>query len=590
MRRTIRTHNRPFISWNSWSLPALARSIILASALLVPVSAGASDDDVLLTDGSDFPLQRLYLEVPGPSWAQGSAEVTFVEGVETELVEGLEYLDERVEEAEAESVELEAPERPDTPETSVPAELFEFDEQANPTEGLLVVLLVDTSGSMDQTGRGDAAPSSVARRHVEILVSSLRPVDRVALVAFGDDIRVVVAPTTERQRVLRAMSSLPFDEEVTHIYDAIVATLQDVVRPEMTPQLPGRRMLVVFSDGRDEDSAHPAGDIPAILNTLPDPPTIFTVGLGNSGRADDRFRDLQRVASFAGNRDNFLETPQPSDLVATFESATERLGAQLMVEFEVPLYYQRTGTHQATLALYPPSDPTREIQISFDVETLSAEQEQAHSDYVAALEAVGAWKVEQEVEVDQRRTWLIYGGAAGVLLLVGILLVVAGRRKRRREFAEHEAEREAQQAALEEVQSTLEQKIGAQQADVLQQAEKRAEKRARQTADTTRTALGVLLGMDGPLKGQRYGVLKASCVLGRDTDRCDLVFPSTNGDPAISRVHAKFTLGSGQWVATNLSDGVFTVNGNGLRKSEEYPVQFGDQLGIGKTVFKFEQP
>ena len=68
-----------------------------------------------------------------------------------------------------------------------------------------LTFVIDVSGSMAQEGRLEIVKGSL-----ELLVDELRPRDRVAIVVYGDDARVVLGPTPadERGRILDAIRSL----------------------------------------------------------------------------------------------------------------------------------------------------------------------------------------------------------------------------------------------------------------------------------------------------------------------------------------------------------------------------------------------
>ncbi len=91
--------------------------------------------------------------------------------------------------------------------------------------------------------KGIAAAKSAAATLVEAVADDVL----VGLVAFDDDARVLVRPTTDRAAVLGAVSGLTAQDE-TALYDGIAAALGTLGQA-------GDRTLVVLSDGGDTVSA-----------------------------------------------------------------------------------------------------------------------------------------------------------------------------------------------------------------------------------------------------------------------------------------------------------------------------------------------
>lgn len=556
-------------------------SILVMSAAS---SAWASDDIELLGfDGDHFPTERVYLRVPDPSWITGTAEVTFSETPDAEILSALEVLRDARATATQEGEIFEGPTQPEQPQNLVSAQILGYSDQSDEGEGLFVVFLVDATTTMWDEHRDSRPAIEQTQGHIGAILRELRPsVDRAMLVRFGTETQTLVQATNDIGRVTDTVNQLqPYDEDVpSYVFDAIADTLQHTIEPVASPTLPGRRLLFVFSDGDDRGSGFPVEDLPGMMNTLTQRPVVITVGVGeevDTAPDESPYRDLARVANFAGDGRNFLETPRSAEVVQNFQRAIEELEHQVMLEFDVPTHYWRRGEHQAVLTLRPPSGGEESVTVSIPVD-LTESQEQRHAQYTTELEAAVTW-----ANPPPPPKWPIFVGVGGGLLLIVIIASVVVSRRSKRQTLE-------QMDALVEVRDSLEQRIGAQESQLLGRARELATEDARQAADATRAPLAMLLAVDGPLKGGRFGILKPQCIIGRDDERCDLVFPSTKGDLSISRIHAKLSLGSGAWVATCLTDSRFSVNDNIIRNGEQYPIQFGDQIAVGKSLFQFEQP
>jgi VWFA-related protein len=109
-------------------------------------------------------------------------------------------------------------------------------------EPISVALVLDTSGSTrDQLDRIKEAAS--------VFLDQLRERDRVALVSFEDEVRVLTPFTADRARLRRALADLQ-PGEYTQVYEAV-----HVVADEVFEDVGGRKAAILFTDGVDTASA-----------------------------------------------------------------------------------------------------------------------------------------------------------------------------------------------------------------------------------------------------------------------------------------------------------------------------------------------
>ena len=104
-----------------------------------------------------------------------------------------------------------------------------------------VALVIDTSGSTKYrlTEIQDAAIS---------FVNQLRPEDRVLVVSFDDEVRVLSEATSDRARLRDAISRVR-PGEGTKLYDAV-----DFIINERFNRIDGRKAILLFTDGVDTSS------------------------------------------------------------------------------------------------------------------------------------------------------------------------------------------------------------------------------------------------------------------------------------------------------------------------------------------------
>ncbi len=482
---------------------------------------------------------------------------------------------------------------PPLPPEEVTAKLVPYDRQDDPAEALELILLVDASGSMLGNGGIDEA-----RALVEALASAVRPIDRLALVAFDERTRLLVKPTTDHRDVTRTLAKLTDFGKKTHLFDAVDSTLRGRVAEAIRqaapwPTLPGRVHFFVISDGLDEGSRLQLEDLRGSAKDV----QVYTVAVGRTHRKtrSDPTRDLARLAKLlGGSSDWFFDRPEPSELADAFVRRIRPLRRILLVEADLPVSTWKVGEHRAALRIAPAQGPAWTQEFAYRVTKLDGAHLERRKRFDDDIVKLRKWHDDHKARKlrHERWRWAALGGGV-LLVLLGIILGLRRRAVRRREEearAERAAEEQARREAEERVRGELE---------ALREAQAKAQEellaaqsaRERQIADQTRTVIAEILGLDGPLRGQRFGLLKPRVVAGRDPNKCDVVFPSNEGaDLAISRVHAEFSLQGGSWTVCALSDGGVSVEGRFVPKGARYPLRPGDRLGLGQTLFEFRLP
>src|SRR5215204_617293 len=104
-----------------------------------------------------------------------------------------------------------------------------------------VVLMLDTSPST-QFRLEDIQDAAIA------FVNQLRPDDKVMVVSFNDDIKILSDFTTDRTKLQRAINRSKTDDG-TRLYDAV-----DMVINQQLSRVSGRKAIVLFTDGVDTTS------------------------------------------------------------------------------------------------------------------------------------------------------------------------------------------------------------------------------------------------------------------------------------------------------------------------------------------------
>jgi Ca-activated chloride channel family protein len=180
---------------------------------------------------------------------------------------------------------------------------------------LEVVVAVDVSESMT-----DAMPTLKAA--VKGFLGALRPTDQVSLLAFNDNIFTLARRSMDPLTRLKAVDRLsPWGG--TALYDAILTALGAVGKQ------PGRRALVVFTDGEDQNSVATMKRVETRLETSD--ATIYTIGLGRSVSNRALATSLEHLASMSGGRAFIVDNVKELDKV--FSDIIEELSHQYLLSY-----------------------------------------------------------------------------------------------------------------------------------------------------------------------------------------------------------------------------------------------------------------
>jgi Ca-activated chloride channel homolog len=203
-------------------------------------------------------------------------------------------------------------------EDGVPQNLDTFHDAVLP---VTLMLALDASGSMKRS----AEQAQIAARE---FVGSLRGEDKLGMIMFGDKSSFVHLPTERRDWSLEAIDHYVADGG-TALYDALYDSLSSLTFEAPT----GRRVVVVVTDGRDENAA---SNGPGSTRTWADvlrklqqsEATVYAVGLG--ARLDKA--GLQQLADRSGGSAYF-----PSDVTAlstAYRKILDELRRRYVVGYE----------------------------------------------------------------------------------------------------------------------------------------------------------------------------------------------------------------------------------------------------------------
>jgi tight adherence protein B len=174
-----------------------------------------------------------------------------------------------------------------------------------------VVLVIDTSGSMRDRSKIDAARSAAKQ-----FVAQKGPNDQIAVVAFSAEPRVVINFTADTGLLNGAIDGLTATGD-TALWDAVrLAGGLFTERPDLQAN------MVVLSDGADTTSQTTASE--ARSGVLGANATVYAIGL--RGGAEFDAGNLQSLASASGGK--YVETSDPTELSRVYDQVQGAIQSQ----------------------------------------------------------------------------------------------------------------------------------------------------------------------------------------------------------------------------------------------------------------------
>ncbi len=198
-------------------------------------------------------------------------------------------------------------------EDNVPQTITHFSSEGSPLE---LVIAVDVSESMTE-----AMPQ--LKNSVKRFLAALGPKDQVTLTAFNDNLFTLTRRETSAEQRMRAVDRLaPWGG--TALYDVIVRGLQQLSKQ------PGRRVLVVFSDGDDRTSHATLESVEQAVRASD--ATLFMVALGGGVKHAHLKSGIEKLVDLSGGRALFVERSDRLD--GPFAEILEELANQYLIGYQ----------------------------------------------------------------------------------------------------------------------------------------------------------------------------------------------------------------------------------------------------------------
>ena len=206
-------------------------------------------------------------------------------------------------------------------------------------------------GHAARSGDGARHQRQHGRRHrrrprtsARTFIGALRERDALTVLGFNDNIFTVARRETQAEARLKALDRLaPWG--ATSLYDVISRGVT------LLRQQPGRKGLVVFSDGEDESSRLTFDTVEQELQSSD--AVMYAVGLGRGARMADLTRQLSRLSDASGGRT--VIAPDTSELSGAFGDVVAELSHQYVLSY-APTNDKRDGTWRTLTVEVPGRD------------------------------------------------------------------------------------------------------------------------------------------------------------------------------------------------------------------------------------------
>ncbi len=216
------------------------------------------------------------------------------------------------------------------PESSLTATLGEWPAEpinvvpfSTVRQGVAYVFLVDISRSL--------SPELFQRMvgGIETWIAGMGPSDRAALIAFGESSDLIVDYTGDQEELLTGLASLGPTDDLTLLHQALADALE--ISRRLDADLPGRRALVIFSDGKDEGSSFEAEDVLARLRDDPSP--IYSIGYSRLRDPAERRSYLNLLQRFSSNSGGVFFAAEETRFEEAYESIRQAIRRVWVADF-----------------------------------------------------------------------------------------------------------------------------------------------------------------------------------------------------------------------------------------------------------------
>jgi VWFA-related protein len=204
-----------------------------------------------------------------------------------------------------------------------PAEPVNLLPFADTNQGIAYVFLVDISRSLNQE------LFALMVSGIKTWVEGMGDNDRAAIIAFGETSRLIVDFTHDKEALFSGLASLGPTDDLTLLHQALADALD--LSSRLDADLPGRRAVVVFSDGKDEGSVFEVEDVMVRLREGVAP--IYAIGYSRLRNPAERQRYLNLLQRLASNSGGTFFAAEETRFAEAYDSIHRTIRQVWMADF-----------------------------------------------------------------------------------------------------------------------------------------------------------------------------------------------------------------------------------------------------------------
>ncbi len=201
-------------------------------------------------------------------------------------------------------------------ENGNPVNDFKVDRISTTTEPIGVVLVIDTSGSMEGEPIEDAKSGAV------VFMDEMRPIDEFALVGFSDGVNLYTGFTTNRQKIKNSIDLMAAEGE-TALWDGIIVGLNQFEERDKIKH----RYLVVLTDGTDTVSKLKSEDV--ISKALENNVTVYSIALMSYDFNPEEIGDIT-----GATRGELMVAARSGELRSLYQEISRKIRNQYRVSYK----------------------------------------------------------------------------------------------------------------------------------------------------------------------------------------------------------------------------------------------------------------
>ena len=205
-----------------------------------------------------------------------------------------------------------------------PATVDDFGPVTDTAEGITYIVLVDVSKSLT------TAQFALIKAALAEWVDGLRPVDRAALIAFGEGVRLMQDFTADAALLKAEIAALAPTDLQTFFHQGLVSAL--TLGQRRDAGLPERRVIITLTDGIDDVAGGvTAEEVYAQLRESRVP--LYAIGFASGHNRAKRDAGLVALGQFARRSGGSFRDASSGDFAAAYRS----MRAQIVGQYRVHL-------------------------------------------------------------------------------------------------------------------------------------------------------------------------------------------------------------------------------------------------------------